>query len=59
MPANRNSGRADEESLYLALLNALSEIEYDMPRRDVPKDARDLLGQVIGLCRLDYHSRFG
>ena len=58
MPANRHPATADEESRYLALLNALSELDHDFQERNVPAEACHMLGQLTELCRSDYRERF-
>jgi len=59
MPADRHPAHPDEESRYLALLNALSEIDHEMVERDVPITVRQRLAEVIELCRADFSCRFG
>jgi hypothetical protein len=59
MSGKSNPARRDEESRYLALLNALTEINHGMVKLDAPISARDMLAQLIGLCRSDFSRRFG
>ena len=49
---------AEAESFYLSMLNALSGVQDDLDANEAPIEARELLRDVITLCRRDYDAKF-
>ena len=58
MPDDRRVLRADGESRYFALLNALDELGLAFEALDVPAETRSLLADVKARCRADFDTRF-
>ena len=58
MPDDRRVLRADEESRFFTLLNALDELGRAFEALDVPAGTRGLLAELKARCRADFDTRF-
>ncbi len=50
--------RADEESRYFSVINALTELDHEFRVLELPDDALELLHKLIETARQDFRSRF-
>ena len=52
------ANKQDAERYYALMLNALSGLQDDLDANWAPEEAKELLSELIAVCRRDYEVRF-
>jgi hypothetical protein len=49
---------SDDENYYLAMLNVMAGLRDDLDANGAPSEAKELLQELMEVCKSDYRIRF-